>query len=699
MRNFAFVQFLLVAFYIVRPAAAQPPQDASFQRLTIREGLTHDSISALLQDRQGFLRVGTAAGLNRYDGHQLRRYRAAEDGLAHDQITRLLEAHDGTLWIATHNGLSRKDPNTGRIETPQLVDLPPLLGRLHINALAETPDGQLWIGTGMGLLRLDPQSLRVTHVLRQPRVTQLVVRPDGALWVGSPDGALLQLHIATGTTASVPAMPPLRQLRALLQTADGALWVAGVQEHLVIGHLAPGSAGWRWFSPQPANTPAQPLALAEDRDGGIFLGSDDGLWHLDPVSGVLVQRFSAQPRVEDALPDSFVPTLLTDRQGWLWLGTTMGLLRLDLKPPRFPRYRYSTADERSPPAGHVWALREDREGGIWVGTRQGLGRLDRSSQHFRLEPDVSAVRDLYPAPDGRLYVAAHQGLLLLDNTRPGAAQRWIRHDQDQLPDERINRLVIDGSFLYLGTSSAGLCRLPIPVPLRGPAAVQCFPCSSQDPERLPCGITALQATQQGPLYVGGRTGLFLFDPSQQRVLRSFRYQAADPSSLSHSMILSLLPGRDGSLWVGTSGGLNQLPGGADGRSTAGQFLRFTRPLLPEDTINGILEDQAGWLWLTTNDGVSVLVRMTFAQQERDTQRHDDHRADIDQAEPIAAQHDRGQRADKRRGREERGLSCGSDESQRVRIQHDADTIADAAEQECARDQARARKRSAQKQRG
>jgi len=618
LRNFAWVLLLLLlCCLIARPVAAQPPLDANFQRLTTRDGLTHDSISALLQDRQGFLWVGTAAGLNRYDGHQLRRYRAAEDGLAHDQITRLLEAHDGTLWIATHNGLSRKDPNTGRIETPQLHDLPPLLGRLHINALAETPDGQLWIGTGMGLLRLDPQSLRVTHVLRQPRVTQLVVRPDGALWVGSPDGALLQLHIATGTTASVPAMPPLRQLRALLQTADGALWVAGVQEHLVIGRLAPGKADWRWFSPQPANTPAQPLALAEDRDGGVFLGSDDGLWHLDPASGVVVQRFSAQPRVEDALPDSFVPTLLTDRQGWLWLGSTMGLLRLDLKPPRFPRYRYSTTDERSPPAGHVWALREDRDGGIWVGTRQGLGRLDRSSQHFRLEPDVSAVRDLYPAPDGRLYVAAHQGLLLLDNTQLDAARRWIRHDADQLPDERINRLVMDGSFLYLGTSSAGLCRLPIPVPLRGPASVQCFPCSSQDPERLPCGITALHATQQGPLYVGGRTGLFLFDPSQERVLRSFRYQASDPNSLSHSMVLSLLPGRDGSLWVGTSGGLNQLPGGADGRSAAGRFLRFTRPLLPEDTINGILEDRAGWLWLTTNDGL-----LRFRPESRQVQRFD-----------------------------------------------------------------------------
>lgn len=608
---------LLFCFLIPRSAAALPSLDASFLRITTREGLTHDSISTLLQDRQGFLWIGTTAGLNRFDGHQIHRYRAAEDGLAHDQINRLLEARDGTIWIATHNGLSRRDPTTGRIETPRLVDLPPLLGRFNVNALAETPDRQLWIGTGIGLLRLDPQSLRVTHVLRQPRVTQLVVRPDGALWIGSPDGALLQFHPETGTTTAVPSVPPLRQLRTLLQTTDGALWIAGVQQKLVVGRLAPGSAGWRWFSPQPANTPAQPLALAEDREGGVFLGSDDALWHLNPATGVLMQRFFAQPRMVDALPDNFVPALLTDRQGWLWLGTTMGLVRLDLKPPRFPRYRYSAPDEKSPPAGHVWALREDRDGGIWVGTRQGLGRLDRSSQHFRLEPDVSAVRDLYPTPDGRLYVAAHQGLLLLDNNQPGAARRWIRHDQDQLPDERINRVVADGSFLYLGTSSAGLCRLPTPVPLRGAAAVQCFPCASQDPERLPCGITALQPTPQGLLYVGGRTGLFLFDPRQERVLRSFRYQAADPHSLSNSMVLSLLLGRDGSLWVGTSGGLNQLPGGADGRSMAGHFLRFARPLLPEDTINGILEDQAGWLWLTTNDGL-----LHFEPRRRHVQRFD-----------------------------------------------------------------------------
>lgn len=611
------ILLLLLISSIPRPASALLPVDASFLRMTTREGLTHDSVSTLLQDRQGFLWVGTAAGLNRFDGHQIRRYRAAEDGLAHDQITRLLEAHDGTLWIATHNGLSRKDPATGRIETPQLVDLPPLLGRFNINALAETPDGQLWIGTGIGLLRLDPQSLRVTHVLRQLRVTQLVVRPDGALWVGCPDGALLLHHPTTGITTAVRSVPPLRQLRALIQTADGALWVAGVQEHLVVGRLAPGGAGWRWFSPQPADTPAQPLALADDREGGVFLGSDDGLWHLSPATGELRRRFSAQPRVEDALPDSFVPALLTDRQGWLWLGTTMGLLRLDLKPPRFPRYRYNSLDEKSPPAGHVWALREDQDGGIWVGTRQGLGRLDRSSQQFRLEPDVSSIRDLYPAPDGQLYVAAHQGLLLLDNTQPGAARRWIRHVQDQLPDERINRVMVDGRFLYLGTSSAGLCRLPIPVPLRGAAAVQCFPCASQDPERLPCAITALQPTPQGLLYVGGRAGLFLFDPRQESVLRSFRYQAADPNSLSNTMVLSLLLGRDGSLWVGTSGGLNQLPGGADGRATTGRFLRFARPLLPEDTINGILEDQAGWLWLTTNDGL-----LRFGPQNRQVQRFD-----------------------------------------------------------------------------
>ena len=94
------------------PAARAQTGPPSFTLFTEKDGLTHPYVTALVQDRAGFLWVGTDDGLNRFDGRAFTPYRRVpgQPGtLSHARITALHETPEGTLWIGTQAGLNRFD--------------------------------------------------------------------------------------------------------------------------------------------------------------------------------------------------------------------------------------------------------------------------------------------------------------------------------------------------------------------------------------------------------------------------------------------------------------------------------------------------------------------------------------------------------------------------------------------------------------
>jgi ligand-binding sensor domain-containing protein len=219
------------------------------EHLTSKDGLAHNWILELYQDRRGFLWIGTSDGLHRYDGYDLKVYRGDPDDpatLADNQVRALLEDGHGDLWVGTRGGLHRLNRSTGAFTRFRHDPADPacLSDDFVLDLLEESSGGQssggIWAATRDGLNRFDPSSAsfeRFYHDAGDPGslsdsfVAALFESRSGELWVGSraatlnlldrSSGAFRRYPLAEGETADRAGL-----VRAVAEDADGRLWVA-----------------------------------------------------------------------------------------------------------------------------------------------------------------------------------------------------------------------------------------------------------------------------------------------------------------------------------------------------------------------------------------------------------------------------------------------------------------------------------------
>src|SRR5574341_387946 len=155
--------FLIIA--ILFPHLQAQPNSSSvnseprigFDCISLEQGLSQSTIYCILQDRKGFLWLGTADGLNRYDGYTFKIYKTGPHGLRNSMIRAIYEDRSGMLWIGTEGGgLHKFDPATERFTCYQFdPNDPRSLSNNYVWSICEDHAGNLWIGTdGGGLSRL-----------------------------------------------------------------------------------------------------------------------------------------------------------------------------------------------------------------------------------------------------------------------------------------------------------------------------------------------------------------------------------------------------------------------------------------------------------------------------------------------------------------------------------------------------------------
>jgi len=605
-----------------------PAQPVRIEHLTTRQGLSHDVVTSIMQDRQGYLWLGTPNGLNRYDGYGFRVFSQTygdTTSLPVGLIRTTYVDRRGAFWIGMDgHGLIRFDPLTGRCRSYRHDPANPRsLGHDDVYSVGEDPKGNFWVGTyGAGLNRFEPATgtfTRFVHDPANPRSLSSnsleVVHVDRAsiLWIGTQAGGLDRFDPATGEVTR--------------------------------------------YRPAPAAAPAPLTDIAEDRAGHLWLGTDgDGVFRFDQATGH-AERFRHDPADAHSLGHNHVSKLLLDRNGALWVGTRGGgLSRRDPRTGRFSGYRHHPLRPDTPGSNTVFSLYEDRAGLIWVGTQgHGLDKInpDRPNfdtyAHSPLDPDGlsdNAVRAIYeaddhtvwvgtngsgldclqpatgkarhfrpdssrpgsinglaimallPDPTGRLWVATYDGGLDRLDPKTGHAAHFVHDpaDSSSLSDNRVLALWPDrDGSLWVGTYEGGLDRLD---PRTGkfthhrhrPGAPGSL---SSD------GIRCLYEDRRGNLWVGTAHGLNVLDRRTGR-FRRYHHDPKDPHSLSGDAIRCLYEDAGGTLWVGTTdGGINGF------RPPDGRVARYTRKDgLPGDGVFGILGDDRGNLWISTNNGLA-----------------------------------------------------------------------------------------------
>lgn len=624
MRSFGAAVPLLLALAASAAAAVPelPPVSARFRRVGSEQGLSHDTVFTVVQDRQGYIWLGTEQGLNRFDGYGSRVFTHdidAPGSLAEDDVSCLLVDRQGRLWVATWGGgLDRFEPATEMfVHTRADPTRPDALHDNRVQTLLEDRDGRIWAGTfAGGLSRLDPSTGRITTFRHDPgdpsslpddHVWTLAQAPDGAIWTGTERG-LARLDPATGRSlgpASAqfgPGALPHPVVRALLLDRAGLLWVG---TEVGLARIDPATrelTGFASGTPEAEVLASSPInTIFQAGSGDIWVGTNRrGLLRISAATGE-VTRFVNDPMRSWSLSNDDVRSLLEDASGMLWIATRGGGASLyDLKPPKFLHVPHDPLDTGSISESRVGAILRDRSGALWVGTLGGLDRYDsarRAFEHFRARPDdadtlpSNGVRSLLEDREGRLWVGTWRGGL----SRFDVARRRFA-TFGPLVDDRLNTLFEDAAGrLWVGTQGG------VSVLGRDRRSFTHHRHQPGQPGSLSDSFAwVIAGDDAGAIWVGTDAGgLNRLDPATGQ-WEAFRAGPA-PRGLPSNRVRALHFASDGTLWIGTAGGLATL-------DPAHRAFRHWGEAegVPDSAVVDIVADLGGRLWLSTTRGLCRL---------------------------------------------------------------------------------------------
>lgn len=197
MNRVSFIWNLLLVTSMIPHILSGQNNDLIFQRFSIQEGLSHNSVLSIIQDRRGFIWIATYDGLNRFDGYQFKEYNhdyRDTTTMSQNLAMALHEDSKGRIWVGTPGmGLCRFDPLTDKFtrytttfeENGEKKEVP------TISAIQEDLEGNIWFGSISGLFKLEPDSkspIQFSLGSNRPIINSLTLDTSGNIWVGTFDG-------------------------------------------------------------------------------------------------------------------------------------------------------------------------------------------------------------------------------------------------------------------------------------------------------------------------------------------------------------------------------------------------------------------------------------------------------------------------------------------------------------------------------
>ncbi len=497
-------------------------QTINFDQVNVDKGLPHATTTALTQDNDGLMWIGTVGGLVRYDGYRTQVFRQSVDaggGIPDNYVRALQAAADNSIIVGTTSGgLARFDPKTLRFAYYDKSSSHGTGSRIF--ALAPDAEGGFWVAGQEGLSHLRGD-LRTIERLPAPA--------DAQLPAGSP-------------------------IFSVLQDRQGNVWVgSGTGLYL----KKAGDAGFHRYLADDANAAAALArdiwAIYQDRAGHIWVGSG-----ADGVAIIDGQGRATVPHVLDGdsrfIQHRTIRAILERPNGKVWIATDgVGVVIYDPQDGTATSLQHDTARATSLGGNIVRALLMDHSGGLWAATESGASRydtypsmvysLDSTALFGRVATTGGNVRSIHTDRDGNVWLGFSRGRVAMIDLKQRKTHvlvlKGTQTDQDvraisQLDDGRI----VVGSRGLLTIDPATLQMKPYPV-----AGIGKLPILAVSPWR-------------GGLLVGTYDGLYRLDRNGQ--LKVFRHDTSDPHSLADNQVRNIVHMDNGETWIATVNGISIL---------------------------------------------------------------------------------------------------------------------------------------------
>ena len=585
------ISILLLLLGVVLPAAGINP----YRRYDVRSGMSDNSVKDICQDSKGYMWFATKDGFNRFNGIQFDVFGSSLTGnlLNIDVICPHIDGE--RIWLGCTHALMLFNPKD---ESLQRFEIRSNDGFLisSCNSLYYDQSANLWIGTNEGLYRWNETNGELNRYKLQGACDDIRIitgNNHGDVWVGTTDG-LYRFGNLRGGEFRRPLRPlPESQVQgdneitAIVQPEPGKLLI-GTQNGLLT-ELDLDSETFRAF---PA-VDASGRAFSVTRIHTIFrksahlylVGSDSGLFYFNRLDHTWASS-------GDDLANESIYKCFRDREGGLWIGTFFcGVNYLSPRQDEIKWY-YDDGRPSSLQGNAVSQFCEDEKGNLWIATENGgLNYFDSHTATFT-DYTAKSHNNLHAlCLDGEnLWIGTFSRGLDCMNLRTGKVTNYrnIPEDPTSLSNDYVYVIYKVGDHqLYVGTMS-GLCILDTRTGhftrVRELASYFIYDIAEDDHDNL---------------WVASRVhGIYRYS-KRDKTWTNYRHDPLNPASPAGDKFIRVYIDTDRRVWFcGESGGICRYDPTIDGFENFGPGEG-----LPSSVYYGIIDDGAGNLWLSSNQGI------------------------------------------------------------------------------------------------
>lgn len=589
--------FLLYLFLMLLGKGYAQNSTYYFKNYQVQDGLSSNTITSILQDRKGFIWIGTRNGLNRFDGNTFKVFHndlSDENSLGNNSIFSLFEDDKEQLWIGTYSGIYIYNPEQEQFSAFKLLEPG------EVRFITSDNAQNIWVISNLVLYRYHQPSSQITaYQLDNDQTIALHISEKGDVWSATAGGHVRHydpVHdkFRDYNFKKITGEMNLSPIEDLYAVGDSAILVGCMDRVFLFNYKT--YTATDIFMHHPGINDVHVHKIFKKSDQEYWMGTENGIYIyniLTKETNIVSKKYSNPYSISD----NVVSAIARDREGGIWVGTFFGGLNYFSRQYNAFKKYFPEPGKESLSGNIVHEICKDTYGNLWVGTEDaGLNRINLetgSIAHFKA--------------DGR------EGSISYNN---------------------IHGIVASGNELWIGTYEHGLDVMDIP----SGKVIRHYDGSNKPNSLASNFIITLYKTREDEILVGTWNGLFRYNREDDNFIEM-------PFFNSH--IQCIHEDENGTLWVasygdgvyylnkqkGIKGRIKSNPGGKTGLisnyvnnlyvdkednfwfctehglslydAQSGSMTNFTvEDGLPDNQIFRILEDDAGKYWVSTAKGLS-----------------------------------------------------------------------------------------------
>lgn len=585
-----FIHLIILGIFLsVSQIVGQSLPDFWFEQLTIAEGLSQNYITAIIQDKNGFIWIGTKNGLNKYDGYEMTVYNHIQNdstSIPHNYIVTIYQDSKDNLWIGTNRGLCKYDREKNIFKSFNFQSSDISHSNYNISSLFEDDNCILWIGTEEGLLFSFDLT---TEKLKFHRFSQgiKVIKQDGhSLLIGGRNHGIVHFDPNKETFYQTPTDSTFNSITITTIATDpnNNFWI-GTQNH-----------GFYQYGKIANLFPEQTiLSICFYKNSLALLGTEeDGLicYNIQTHETQLINNTQADINLNSEGITSFY----IDSTQTIWMGTINGgINKFDPNRNKFNHLSFSSKYNVPSVTNCVFALEKLDCHSILIGLNT-KGAYSLNPRTFEIDnrtinediPQLegTTINTILKDSRGILWFGTYKKSLIISG--PARLTTPIKElIKNNLPSSISIKYLYEDSQqrIWIGTDNSGLF---------------CYDKGELKKYIYPNLITSVVEDDNHQIWVATNCGLYLYHPKDDVFKTAFLANRKQPYSLANT-IIPICPIRD-TLWLGTRQGLIKY----SYREQKHQTFQVEDGL-PSESIKGLLYDEPNYkLWISTDRGLSCL---------------------------------------------------------------------------------------------